>query len=46
MTDIREDRMSLFRNLESPEIQGRFWEWVTANVDWTVEGTHQCARPY
>jgi hypothetical protein len=46
MTDIREDRASLFRNLESPETQGRFWERVAADVDWTVKGTRQYARPY
>jgi hypothetical protein len=33
MTDIREDRVSLLRNLEHPDTQGRFWERVAADVD-------------
>jgi uncharacterized protein len=46
MTDIREDRVSLFRNLEHPETQEQFWERVAADVDWTVEGTHPLAGRY
>jgi hypothetical protein len=46
MTDIREDRVSLFRNLEHPDTQGRFWERVAADVDWTGEGTHPLAGRY
>jgi hypothetical protein len=46
MTDIREDRASLFRNLEHADTQGRFWELVAADVDWTVEGTHPLAGRY
>jgi uncharacterized protein len=46
MTDIREDRVPLFRNLEHPDTQGRFWERVAADVDWTVEGTHPLAGRY
>lgn len=46
MTDIREDRVSLFRNLEHPDTQGRFWKRVAADVDWTVEGTHPLAGRY
>jgi hypothetical protein len=46
MTDIHEDRVSLFRNLEHPDTPGRFWEQVAADVDWTVEGTHPLAGRY
>ena len=46
MTVIREDRVSLFRNLEHPETQRRFWERVAVDVDWTVEGTHPLAGRY
>jgi ketosteroid isomerase-like protein len=46
MTDMREDRISLFRNLETPESQERFWERVADNVDWTVQGTHPLAGRY
>jgi uncharacterized protein len=46
MTDIREDRAALFRNLENPDTQQRFWDRVAEDVDWTVEGTHPLAGRY
>jgi uncharacterized protein len=46
MTDTRDDRVSLFRNLESPDTQERFWQRVADDVDWTVEGTHPLAGRY
>jgi ketosteroid isomerase-like protein len=46
MTDTRDDRVSLFKNLESPDTQERFWEHVADDVDWTVEGTHPLAGRY
>jgi uncharacterized protein len=46
MTDIREDRKTLFSKLQSPETQPQFWARVADDVDWTVEGTHPLARRY
>jgi hypothetical protein len=46
MTDIRAARTALFRNLESPGTQDRFWAQVADDVDWTVEGTHPLAGRY
>jgi ketosteroid isomerase-like protein len=46
MTDIREDRAALFRNLENPDTHDRFWARVAEDVDWTVEGTHPLAGRY
>jgi uncharacterized protein len=46
MTDTREDRAALFRNLENPATQERFWQRVADDVDWTVEGTHPLAGRY
>jgi uncharacterized protein len=43
MTDIREDRIALFSNLQSPDTQPQFWARVADDVDWTVEGTHPLA---
>jgi hypothetical protein len=39
MTDLRERRAALFRNLESPGTQARFFDQVADDVDGTVEGT-------
>jgi ketosteroid isomerase-like protein len=46
MTDIREDRKTLFSRLQSPETQPQFWARVADDVDWTVEGTHPLAGRY
>jgi ketosteroid isomerase-like protein len=46
MSDIRADRIGLFRNLESPATQPQFWACVAPDVDWTVEGTHALAGHY
>jgi ketosteroid isomerase-like protein len=46
MTDIREDRKTLFSKLQSPETQQQFWARVADDVDWTVEGTHPLAGRY
>jgi uncharacterized protein len=46
MTDTRDDRTALFRNLESPDTEERFWQRVADDVDWTVEGTHPLAGRY
>ncbi|WP_269856905.1 nuclear transport factor 2 family protein [Streptomyces sp. RPT161] len=46
MDDVREERMALFRNLESPDTQTRFWARVSDDVDWTVQGTHPLAGRY
>jgi uncharacterized protein len=46
VSDIRDDRVALFANLESAETQPRFWDRVADDVDWTVEGTHVLAGRY
>jgi uncharacterized protein len=46
MTDIREDRKTLFSKLQSPETQPQFWARVADDVDWTVEGPHPLAGRY
>ncbi|MFG2794663.1 nuclear transport factor 2 family protein [Streptomyces sp. NPDC048419] len=46
MTDIRDDRIALFDNLQSPATQPKFWERVADDVDWTVEGTHPLGGRY
>jgi uncharacterized protein len=46
MTSIRDDRMALFANLQSPATQPRYWARVADDVDWTVEGTHPLAGRY
>ncbi len=46
MTDTRADRTALFRNLENPDTEERFWQRVAEDVDWTVEGTHPLAGHY
>jgi ketosteroid isomerase-like protein len=46
MTDIREDRLALFNNLQSADSQPLFWARVADDVDWTVEGTHPLAGRY
>jgi len=46
MTSSREDRVGLFRNLQSPGTQPQFWARVADDVDWTVEGTHALAGRY
>jgi uncharacterized protein len=46
MTTSRDDRVGLFRNLESPDTQPNFWAQVADDVDWTVEGTHALAGRY
>jgi hypothetical protein len=40
VTSIRDDRIALFGNLQSPATQQRYWDRVAEDVDWTVEGTH------
>ena len=46
MTTIRDDRIALFGNLQSPATQQRYWDRVADDVDWTVEGTHPLAGRY
>jgi uncharacterized protein len=46
MTSSREDRIALFRTLQSPATQPQFWARVADDVDWTVEGTHALAGRY
>ena len=46
MTGGRDDRIALFRNLQSPATQPQFWVRVADDVDWTVEGTHALAGRY
>lgn len=46
ITEIREDRISLFRNLEGPNTHRQFFDRVADDVDWTVEGTHPLAGRY
>jgi hypothetical protein len=46
MTSSRDDRIGLFRNLQSPATQPQFWARVADDVDWTVEGTHVLAGRY
>jgi uncharacterized protein len=46
MTSIRDDRIALFANLQSPATQPRYWARVADDVDWTVEGTHPLAGHY
>jgi ketosteroid isomerase-like protein len=46
MSSSREDRIGLFRNLQSPATQPQFWARVADDVDWTVEGTHALAGRY
>lgn len=46
MTDTRARREALFRHLEDPGTQERFWASVADDVDWTVEGTHPLAGRY
>jgi uncharacterized protein len=46
ITEIREDRIGLFRNLEGPDTHSRFFDRVAEDVDWTVEGTHPIAGRY
>ena len=43
MTNIRDDRIALFANLQSPATQPQYWARVADDVDWTVEGTHPLA---
>ena len=43
MTSIRDDRIALFANLQSPATQPQYWARVADNVDWTVAGTHPLA---
>ena len=46
ISEIREDRIGLFRNLEGPDTHSRFFDRVADDVDWTVEGTHPIAGRY
>ena len=46
MAGNRDDRIGLFRNLQSPATQPQFWARVADDVDWTVEGTHALAGRY
>jgi uncharacterized protein len=46
MTSIRDDRIALFANLQSPATQPQYWSRVADDVDWTVEGTHPLAGRY
>ena len=46
MTSSRDDRIGLFRKLQSPATQPQFWARVADDVDWTVEGTHALAGRY
>ena len=46
MTTIRDDRIALFGNLQSPATQQRYWDRVADDVDRTVEGTHPLAGRY
>ena len=46
MTSSRDDRIDLFRKLQSPATQPQFWAQVADDVDWTVEGTHALAGRY
>ena len=46
MTTIRDDRIALFGNLQSPATQQRYWDRVADDVDWTVEGIHPLAGRY
>ena len=46
MTSVHEDRVSLFKNLQSGQTQPEFWARVADDVDWTVEGTHPLAGRY
>ena len=46
MTDIRNDRETLFAYLRDPATQPDFWARVADDVDWTVEGTHPLAGRY
>jgi uncharacterized protein len=46
MTSSRDDRIGLFRNLQTPATQPQFWARVADDVDWTVEGTHALAARY
>jgi uncharacterized protein len=46
MTSIRDDRIALFANLQSPATQPQYWARVADDVDWTVEGTHPLAGRY
>lgn len=46
MTNIRDDRIALFANLQSPATQPQYWARVADDVDWTVEGTHPLAGRY
>jgi ketosteroid isomerase-like protein len=46
MTSSRDDRIGLFRKLQSPATQPKFWAQVADDVDWTVEGTHALAGRY
>lgn len=46
MANVREERIALFSDLQSPETQPRFWARVADDVDWTVQGTHPLAGRY
>jgi uncharacterized protein len=46
MTDLRENRIDLFDNLQSARTQPEFWARVADDVDWTVQGTHPLAGRY
>jgi hypothetical protein len=45
-SDVRADRAALFAKLQSPHTQPEFWDRVSDDVDWTVEGTHPLAGRY
>jgi hypothetical protein len=46
MTNVREERIALFSDLQGPDTQPRFWARVADDVDWTVHGTHPLAGSY
>jgi uncharacterized protein len=41
-----QDREELFGLLKSSDTRAHFWERVSDDVDWTVEGTHPLAGRY
>ena len=46
MTNMREDRATLFAKLQDPASQPEFFARVADDVDWTVQGTHPLAGRY
>ena len=46
MTNMREDRATLFAKLQDPTTQAEFFARVADDVDWTVQGTHPLAGRY